>query len=98
MKTNVNFYAFSEAFKSIRPDNFTYVGLRALYDYLIDLEESTGEESEFDVIGLCGDYDEYENIGEVLKNYDDIKDLEELKKETMVIEVEGSESLIIQAF
>lgn len=39
-----------------REDNFTFEGLRTLFDYLEQYEEDTGEEIELDVISFCGDY------------------------------------------
>ena len=58
MKQNVNFSTFQTAFENLRPNNFSYEGLTALYDYLIQFEEDTGEEMELDVIALCCDYSE----------------------------------------
>ena len=72
MKTTVYQYDFIDAFSRMgRQDNFSYEGLEALYDYLIDYEESTGEEIELDVIALCCEYSEWEDIEEFLKNYGD---------------------------
>lgn len=62
MKQTINFYDFQKAFQDLRPNNFSYQGLRALFDYLEELEESTGHETEFDVIELCGAYNEYESV------------------------------------
>ena len=62
MIQTINEYQFADAFKSIRPDHFSYEGLKALYDYLEDYEDSTGEQIELDVIGLCCEYVEYEEI------------------------------------
>ena len=58
MKTDVNFSTFQTAFENLRPNNFSYEGLTALYDYLIQLEEDIGEEIDLDVIALCCDYSE----------------------------------------
>ena len=58
MKQTVNFYQFSDEFKTIRPNNFSYEGLQALFDYLEEYEQDTGEEMELDVIALCSDYTE----------------------------------------
>ena len=30
-------YTFTEAFRQVRPENFSYEGLKALYQYLDDL-------------------------------------------------------------
>jgi hypothetical protein len=49
--------------------NFTYKGLRALFEYLDDLSEDTGENINLDVIALCCDYLEYKNLDEYLNDY-----------------------------
>lgn len=58
MYTTINFCNFADAFRSVRPDNFSYEGLTALFEYLEQLEEGTGEDIELDVIGLCSEYEE----------------------------------------
>lgn len=66
MKQQVNFSMFVDAFRGMgrmdREDgkggNFTYDGLRVLFDYLEALEQGTGEEMELDVIALCCEYSE----------------------------------------
>jgi len=66
MKTTVYFSEFSDLFGMIRPDNFSYEGLRILFDYLEEFEESIGEEVELDVIAICCDFseDSFENIAD----------------------------------
>ena len=71
MKNTLNFHQFHDQFKSIRPDDFTYDGLRALFNYLEEYEEGTGEEIEFDAIALTCDYTEYD-IEDLLDNYSNI--------------------------
>lgn len=81
-----------------------YYGLSGLYDYLIELEEETGEPMELDVIALCCDFTQYDTIEDAIAEYDNIKDLEDLKEHTTVIEYEGNQltgdsgGLIIQDF
>jgi hypothetical protein len=58
MKTTVYFSEFCDYFRKIRPDNFSYEGLRILFDYIADIDNSCGEESELDVIGLCCEFSE----------------------------------------
>ena len=58
MKTTVYFSGFCDYFHKIRPDNFSYEGLRVLFDYIADIDNSCGQESELDVIGLCCDFAE----------------------------------------
>lgn len=53
-----------------RTTNFSYAGLNALFDYLAEYEEDTGEELELDVIALCCDFTEYANVQEFAAAYD----------------------------
>ena len=75
MKQTINFSQFVDAFNDRRPNTFTYDGLHALFDYLEELEDSTGEEVEFDLIALCCEFIEYESAEEYAKDYND--DLED---------------------
>ena len=89
---------FREAFRRMdRGVQFSSKGLDALYNYLIDYEEDTGTELELDVIAICCDFTEYEDIEELQGSYPDIKTIEELEEHTIVIPVYG-DSFIIQNF
>tara|TARA_R110002167_G_scaffold50768_1_gene147616 strand:- start:326 stop:628 length:303 start_codon:yes stop_codon:yes gene_type:complete len=82
---------------------FSYDGSKALFNYLEQLEEDCDTKIEFDPVALRCDYDEYDNLKECLKEYDNIsccelKSIEDLKDYTTVIEVDNSEKIIIQAF
>jgi len=97
VKQSVSFYDFERAFAEIRPHHFTRAGLAALFDHLEAFEEATGEEIELDVIGLCCDFAEYENIAAFNRDYGtDYKSRDEIH-ETIVINV-NDEAFIIQAF
>ena len=98
MIQTINEYQFADAFKSIRPDNFSYEGLKALYDYLEDYEDSTGEQIELDVIALCCEYNEYEDLAEFQEDYsEDYESIEDIEGETQVIMIDD-DAFIIQAF
>jgi len=77
MKEQISFSTFYDRFMTIRPDNFTYNGLRSLYDYLEEYEEVTDIEIELDVIALCCEYNEYSDIEDYLKYYDTDVDKED---------------------
>lgn len=66
MKTTVNFSEFRDSFQQIRPDNFSYEGLRHLFSWFEQYEEDTGEEVELDVIAICCDFSEdyFQNIAD----------------------------------
>ena len=104
MKQTINEYQFKDAFQKCRPDNFSYEGLTALYDYLEDYEEDTGQEMELDVIAICCDFTEYEDLKEFQGEYydevqgDKYEDIEEIEQETVVIPIPDTDGFIIQQF
>lgn len=66
MKQTINFNDFRQAFIDYdRTENFSDEGLELLFNWLIDIEEDTGEEMELDVIALCCDFCEssFNDIG-----------------------------------
>ena len=70
MKGAVTFSDFCDRFRDMgRNDSFTYAGKRALFDYLEEYEEGTGEEIELDVIGLCCEYSEHDTALEAAREY-----------------------------
>ena len=85
----VNLYQFRDAFQSIRPDNFSYQGLEALFDYLEQLSDDTGEPIELDVIAICCDFSEFESLDDIREQYPDIKSIDDLRDETTVIEFDS---------
>ena len=98
MFETITFSRFADAFKSIKPDNFTYNGLKGLYDYLEELEEDCGEKIELDVIAFCCEYAEYSNLAEFQEAYDSgYQTIEDVQNNTTVIDVEG-DGFIIQQF
>ena len=103
MYDNINFNSFNAWFvrdNNSYKDNFSYEGRKALFDYLEELEDDTGDKIEFDPIGLCCEYSEYDNFKEFQENYnnDEITNLETLRDHTTVIEIEDSERFIIRDF
>ena len=99
MKQSVNMYQFERAFKNMdRGEQFSYDGLKALYEYLVDYEEDTGEEVELDVIALCCEYAEYDDLKEFQADYgEEYGSIEAISDATALIPV-GLESFIIQQF
>ncbi len=92
MYTEVTENEFIEAFRTWQggqyKNNFSYYGLIALYENFEEYEESTGEKIEFDMVGICCEYSEYESIQEFNNAYGKEWTLEELKDHTEVIEFE----------
>jgi len=97
MKVSLNKEQFIDMFKECnRGDNFSYEARAALFDYFEEYEENTGEEINVDIIAFCCEFTEYKNLKEVQENYDSIKDLDDLRDHTTVIEFKGG--LVISNF
>lgn len=66
MKQTLTKDMFRFQINQIRPDNFSYEGQGALFDYLEMCEEGSDSEIEFDPIAICCDFsqcslEEFEN-------------------------------------
>lgn len=95
MKTTLNQGQFIDLFLAIRPNNFTYEGLENLFEYLEDYEESTGEEIEVDVIALCCEFTEFNNLREFNDQYqiDELKPLVDILTNDKSTEEEREEAI-----
>lgn len=92
----INEADFISAFKSIRPNNFSYEGLKALYGYFEELSED--QNIELDVIAICCDYTEYNSLADFNRDYGkNFDDIEEIFDHTQVIMIDN-QSFIIQNF
>lgn len=101
MKKKIQKFEFRDEFYTMnRGANFSYEGLNALFDYLEQLEEDTGEEIELDVIALCCEYTEYDDLEEFQNAYnaEDYESIEDIENETTVIRLDNGEGFIIQDF
>ena len=93
----IGFYEFIEEFKAYNRDNqFTRSGLSVLYDYIEELSEESGEDYNLDIIELCTSFTEYDNLEEVLKDYN-LESLEELQENTIAFILEN-DGVLIQNF
>jgi hypothetical protein len=68
MKQTIGLSQFTDAFMSIRPNNFTYDGLVLLFDWIEQQEQDTGMEQELDVIAICCDFEEL-TMEEIIRQY-----------------------------
>ena len=99
MKTNVSLSDFRDAFRDYDRDNFSYDGLEALYNWVTELDGDCGTETELDVIALCCEFTEYENLAEFHQNYnkEDYETFDDINNATMVIMIDD-DGFIIQDF
>ena len=98
MKQSVSIYDFERAFKRCERENFSYDGLKALFEYLEEFEDSTGEEVELDVIALCCEYAEYDSLKEYNDDYGTKYDeIDLIQDDTTLIKIDD-ERFIIQQY
>jgi hypothetical protein len=70
MIQTINLHDFRNAFQAAgRGEQFTYEGLKVLFDYLEQYEQDTGEQIELDIIALCCEYAE-STPEEIARDYD----------------------------
>ena len=96
----VSRYDFQDAFNEAgRGDQFSYKGLIALFDHLEFVEDNTGEPIELDIVALCCEYAEYENLKEFQNDYgDEYESLEDIEVNTILINIEDTEGFIVEQF
>ncbi len=103
MYRTINQYEFRQAFKDMNRDYYSYEGYEALYDFLEEVCSSDEKGFELDVIGICGDFTEYEDLEEFQSEYyDDVagdkyKSIGEIEEETTVLRLSNG-GFIIQVF
>lgn len=98
MKQNVTKSDFRDAFNRMdRKDQFSYEALGAIYDWTIDLEDDMDGETELDVIAICCEWCEYDNLAALKDDYRIVTDLDGLKDQTTVIELDNG-GLVIMGF
>jgi hypothetical protein len=103
MKEYVDEYRFRDRFlqSSNYKNNFSYEGLTALFEYIEELEDDCDEEIEFDMIALCCEYSEYDDIEDFNNQFSHEKDgynLDDIREETVVIEIPDTKRFITGEF
>lgn len=109
MKTTVTRSDFHAAFNQVRPDQFSRDARNALFDWLSEIEQDTGEEMELDVVSICCDWTEYASAVEAAEAYgweadeptderSDMSDREAmafLSEETTVLDTDSGSVLVL---
>jgi len=99
MKETVTFSTFTDRFQALRPNSFSYDGLRALFEYLEDLEDQLCNTIELDVIALCCEFTEYEDYAEYKEAYsENAYDLDIISEHTTLINIPNSEGFILENY
>lgn len=106
MKKTINFYDFERAFTTdTYRDKFSYEGKKALFEHLEEYEDATGDQIELDVVALCGDYAQYEDLEHFQSDYGkEYTDIDAIRDYTCVIMIgkggvnDSDKAFIIQQF
>ncbi len=69
MKLTLSTYAVADLLIADNNANWSRAGARALAEYLEEIEESTGEEIEFDVVAIRCDFSEYQSLAKWADEY-----------------------------
>ena len=101
MKQTITESQFIDAIVGDDYNNMSYEGAKALFEWIEQYEDDSEEQVEFDRVAIRCEFSEYENLEEVLDQYShdmSIKTLSDLQDHATVIEIEGTDRLIIQQF
>ena len=95
MRDTVTEYTFTD---TMIKHGFIYEGTKALFDHLEQYEQDCDHELKFDPIAFRCEFSEYENLKEIQKSYNDIKNIEDLERNTTVIQIPDSKKIIIRNY
>lgn len=80
-------------------NNFSYDGAKTLQAYLDDYSDEIGENIEFDPIGWCCEFSEYDDLADYNSQHGtEWATWDELSYETTVITIDGSDGAIVQGY
>jgi len=95
--TTVTSNAFHDAFNAMRPNQFSYDALEAMFNFFEELSEDMGEPFELDVIAICCEWIEFDSMADAVCEYWDIDTREDLRDYTTVLELRNG-GVVIQQF
>ena len=101
MKQSVNDCDFIDAFRNYfggqYKTNFSYEGLKALFEWFEEYENDTGEEMELDVIAICCEFTEYESLKQYNDEYgNECEEIDEIADDTTLIKIDDGRFIIQQ--
>ena len=92
----MSIHDFLREWPDSRRDEFSRAALEAIFSYLEDWEEGTGEQIEFDPIAICCEWTEFESMAEFNEQYGtDLDDWADVAESTQVVELAGGGAVIV---
>jgi hypothetical protein len=79
-----------------RRDQFSRAALEAIFGYLEELADDCGGQIEFDPIGICCDWTEFDDLAEFNEQYGtELESWAEVAESTQVVELSGDGAVIV---
>lgn len=97
MKITVTFQMFVDAFNRMdRETSFSYEGMRALFDYIEEEDNSTDHETELDIPTFSCEYAEYDSIDAFNADYPSyaVESMDDLYRYVTVIPIDDKRFII----
>ena len=95
MKDTLDQWKFVSEFQKIILNQFSREALFVLFDFFEEIDPNM----EFDPIGICCDFQEFDNFNDFKSDWgSDIETIEELEEHTTVLRIPESEKFVIQRF
>jgi len=99
MYYTVSFNEFMDLLKKAGRDYYSYDGYRAIFDYLREIEEETGNDIEVDPIAISSHFTEYNDIDTFNSDYDEqYKTIGEISDEYEVLHLPNGNFIIAEDF
>lgn len=90
-------FEFCNDFQKVRPNQFSYDGLKSLFAYYEELEADTDQRIEFDPIAICCTWSEYKDLDDYNDQNNSDYEFKTLCEDTQVIDID-KEKLIVMNF
>ena len=104
MKSTLSVHEIADALKQDECAGWSYEGSKALAEYLDNLDQETGEDTELDVVAIRGDWSEHESAQDAAREYSwefdgdeegvDPDELDDLKEESALEYLKGRTEVI----
>ena len=104
MKNTLSVYEIAHALQDDSNAGWSYEGSKALAEYLDNLDQESGEDTELDVVAIRCDWSEYESAQDAASNYSwefdgdedeiDPDELDDLKEESALEYLQGKTQVI----
>ena len=94
MIQTVTEHDFVSAFLNHTYNTFSYEGLKSLFAHFEDVIGDTGEQLELDVVAICMEYEEFDDVDELERVWE--RSLDDIQEVTTVMPVGNTGRIIVE--